>query len=128
MAGEASRNPNSPQFTGELPDVQPGGAVTWIVQPSKAFLEQVGVLREAGVAGPIRCEEADQDVILVALASWTVPLRTSREWPVSNLQMAELARMPLVEFKKQHKANFARSGMAAADASILIPEEKKIEV
>ncbi len=126
--GESRMNPNSDQYRGELPDVMPSGELTWIVAPTAAFLEQVKELRAAGVEGPMRCEEKDQDAVLVPVAVWTVPLKTSQNWPQSKLQMGELARMPLLEFKKLHKANFVRSGMHAAANTIPVEDEKKIEV
>lgn len=126
--GESRSNPNSQQFAGQLPDVQPSGFITWVAKPNAAFMEHVKEIRAAGIDGPIRCEERDQDAVLVALATWTVPMKTTREWPQSHLEMAELARMPLPAFKKAHKDSFERSGMSAAAATIVIPEEKKIEV
>ena len=126
--GDANRNPNSPQFTGDLPDVVPGGEVQWIVKPSAAFLESVKDMRAAGIDGPVLCPEKDRDVVLVGVAIWTVPQRTTREWPQSRLEMCELARMPLIEFKRRHKMNFESAGMRHCADGIVMPDEKGIDV
>lgn len=128
MAGEATRNLGSNQYRGDLPDVFPSGNLTWVIGPNAAFIDSIKEMRAAGVEDPIACPEQDQDAVLVARATWTIPLRSTNEWPQSHVIMGEVARMPLIEFKKRHKAQFEAHGHAGLAASIVIPDEKKIEV
>lgn len=122
--GDARNNPRSPQYTGPLPDVIQGADINWVVEPNAAFLARAKELRDAGVEGPLACEEHERDVVLYARAAWIVPMRTTQQYPTSHLAMAELARMPLIDFKKRHKGNFEKAGMQAAADTIVIPDEE----
>lgn len=126
--GDHKLNPGATGYQGALPAMIPGGEVSWLVVPSKAFEEQIRQMREAGVEGPITCREKDRDVVLVALAQWTVPLRTvpQSQWPMSQVPMGELGRMPLIEFKQRHKDNFEKSGMKHCADSIVINDTGEI--
>lgn len=129
--GDSRSNPRSTQYRGEhpappMPEVIPGGDVTWLVEPNKAFLAQLAEMKEAGIDGPVTCREQDRDVVLYARAAWGVPIRTLQEIHWSHHAMHEIARMPLVEFKKAHKANFIAAKRTAAAETIVIPDETPI--
>jgi len=131
MGKESRNNPRSTQYKGEhpappMPEVMAGGDVAWVVEPNKAFLVQLKEMKEAGIEGPVTIREQDRDVVLYARAAWGVPMRTLNEIHWSQHPMHELARMPLIDFKKVHKANFMREGRTAAADTIVIPAETPI--
>jgi len=124
--GEAAHNPRSPQYTGPLPDVALNARISLRVVPNAAFLKHVEELRAAGVDGPVAMTDADKDVVAFVVGQWAIPTRLSNEWPQSELPFHELARMPLTDFKKQHKANFAAAGMQAQANTIVIEETEPV--
>ncbi len=116
--GESRGNKNSTQYRGPLPDVVPGADIQWIVEPSKAFIAQMEEMKAAGIEGPVVCGEEDREVVLYVRAAWGVPIQTLREIKWSHVPMAELARMPLPEFRRRHAANFIAAGQDHIASSV----------
>lgn len=127
--GDARNNPRSPQYNGPLPDVIPGCGMEWVVVPTEEWLKQAQALKEAGVEGPYRLHDKDRVVVIKVITQWTVPMRSvdQRGWPTSSVAVYEFpVRIPLTEFKKLHKANFAQADLKFAADSIAIAEEPLI--
>ena len=127
--GDHKHNPNASGYTGQLPEFLPGVSLQWTIRATADFVKKVAELRAAGVEGEIPWPESDREVVMIAMASWTVPQATidrRQGWPTSNVEFMEMGRMPLREFKLQHKKNFEESGLKHCADTIVVQDETLI--
>lgn len=124
--GESRSNPRSPAYNGpppKLPDMVPGAVVQGRVIPNEATLKRLQALAEAngGQPYPVSSLSVDElDYVAVLCGQWGAPSRLVNGMPAATIELMELGRMPLAEFKARAAAAFKASNMpdltAPADA------------
>lgn len=111
--GDARHNPRSPQYQGELPGMIPRHDIEARIMPNVVTMERLRQLQEAAGAGveiPFTPTPDDLDYVVVLRGCWVAPTKLSDRWPQANVDLLELHRMPLAEFKRRAAEAFMNAG------------------
>lgn len=102
------------------PDVLLGGAIEVRMVPNEATVARVEALRAAGVdLPPIGALSVDEiDVLFVLRGAWGAPNRFSQQMPQATIDIKELHRIPLSEFKRRAAEAFKKAGMGDFTAAV----------